>query len=59
MQTKYWVIGADYRDCEFEEVIDGTSCVLGPYAEYSHANSAWRQAAMASRGVKASPKRRI
>ena len=47
--TKYWVIGADYRDFNFNEVVDGTSQVLGPYADYSDASSAWREAAAASR----------
>lgn len=49
MQTKYWVIGADYRDFSFNEVVDGTSRVLGPYSDYRDASSAWRQEATASR----------
>ena len=49
MTTKYWVIGADYRDFNFNEVVDGTSRVLGPYADYRDATSAWRQEATASR----------
>ncbi len=49
MQTKYWVIGADYRDFTFNEVVDGTSCVLGPFADYRDASSAWREQATASR----------
>ena len=49
MQTKYWVIGADYRDFSFNEVVDGTSCVLGPFADYRDATSAWREQATASR----------
>ena len=49
MQTKYWVIGADYRDFNFEDVVDGTSRVLGPYSDYGHASQAWREAATESR----------
>jgi hypothetical protein len=49
MQTKYWVIGADYTDFKFEDVIEGTSRVLGPYAQYGQANTAWREVAQESR----------
>ena len=49
MQQQYWVIGADYRDFNFKDIVDGTSCVLGPFSDHGHATSAWREQAMASR----------
>ena len=49
MQKQFWVIGADYRDMQFSQVVDGSSQVLGPYADYREANSAWREQAMATR----------
>jgi len=49
MKKQFWVIGADYRDMQFDEVVDGSSQVLGPYADYREASSAWRERAMATR----------
>ena len=49
MLQQYWVIGADYRDMQFNEAVDGTLRVLGPYREYREAASAWREQAMATR----------
>jgi Domain of unknown function (DUF4170) len=49
MQQQYWVIGADYSDMQFNEVVDGTSQVIGPFIEYREAASAWREQAMATR----------
>ena len=49
MQQQYWVIGADYRDMQFKEVVDGTSRVHGPFSDYRAAASVWREQAMATR----------
>ena len=49
MQQQFWVIGADYRDLQFREVVDGTSRVHGPFGTYRDAASVWRQDAMATR----------
>ena len=49
MQKQFWVIGADYRDLQFKDVVDGSSHVLGPFTDYREANSAWREQAMATR----------
>ena len=49
MQQQYWVIGADYRDVNFSEVVDGSSQVIGPFADRQQAVSVWRQQAMATR----------
>jgi len=49
MQKQFWVIGADYRDMQFKEPVDGTAQVIGPFPEYGDAATAWRQQAMATR----------
>jgi hypothetical protein len=49
MLQQYWVIGADYRDMQFAEVIDGSTQVIGPFREYREAASVWREQAMATR----------
>jgi hypothetical protein len=49
MAKSYWVIGADYQDMRFEQVVAGTAQVLGPFTDYREATSAWREQAMATR----------
>ena len=49
MQQQYWVIGADYRDMQFNEVVDGTSQVHGPFRDDRDAATVWREQAMATR----------
>ena len=29
MANKYWVIGGDYRDCQFDEIVPGTEEISG------------------------------
>ena len=48
-KQQFWVIGADYRDMQFQQVVDGSSQVLGPYTDYREASQAWREQAMATR----------
>ena len=49
MQQQFWVIGADYRDMQFTDVVEGTSCILGPFGAYREAAQAWREQALATR----------
>ncbi len=49
MQQQYWVIGADYRDLQFSEVVDGTAQVMGPFRDPREAKAVWREQAMATR----------
>ena len=49
MQQQFWVIGADYRDFNFRDVVDGSTQVLGPFGDHRQATSVWREQAMASR----------
>jgi len=49
MPKQFWVIGGEYRDTEFQHLIDGTSQVHGPYASYDDAKSSWRERSAATR----------
>ena len=31
MGQRYWVIGGDYRDCRFDEIVPGTEEISGPF----------------------------
>ncbi len=33
MTNRYWVIGGDYRDCRFDEIVPGTEEISGPFPD--------------------------
>ena len=33
MGQRYWVIGGEYRDCRFDEVVPGTEEISGPFPD--------------------------
>ena len=33
MGQRYWVIGGEYRDCQFDEVVPGTEEISGPFPD--------------------------
>jgi hypothetical protein len=39
---RYWVIGGEYRSLAFDELIEGTARVIGPFGSLTHAEHAWR-----------------
>jgi hypothetical protein len=41
---RYWVIGGEYRSLDFDQIIDGTGRVIGPFSSLTHAEYAWRGA---------------
>ena len=49
MTTQYWVIGGDFHDASFIEMVDGTQRVAGPFASREDAVAAWRECSMQSR----------
>ena len=53
MAKQFWVIGGEYRDLEFRDVVDGTTRVYGPYGNYSDARSIWHEHSQASRSAAA------
>ncbi|MEQ9327836.1 MAG: hypothetical protein RJQ21_11140 [Rhodospirillales bacterium] len=43
--TVYYVIGAEYRDTDFRELVPGTGEIYGPY-DKSAADRKWQQMSM-------------
>ena len=39
---RYFVIGGEYRSLDFDQIIDGTGRVIGPFSSLTHAEYAWR-----------------
>lgn len=45
----YWVVGGEYRDATFSEMLPGTKKErLGPFASYEEAHKAWAARAWAT-----------
>ena len=47
--AKYWVIGSEYTNTGFREIVDGTQHVYGPFISYDDAQMTWREQANATR----------
>ena len=45
---QYWVIGGEYRDMSFREIVPGKAERLGPFATYKEAHKAWAARAWAT-----------
>jgi hypothetical protein len=43
MGQRYWVIGGEYRDCEFDEVVPGTEEISGPFNDEVKARMEWQR----------------
>ena len=43
MAQKYWVIGGEYRDCQFDEVVPGTEEISGPFPNPTRARTEWQR----------------
>ena len=43
MPHRYWVIGGDYRDCEFDEIVPGTEEISGPFPDPTRARTEWQR----------------
>ena len=43
MGQRYWVIGGEYRNCEFDEVVPGTETMHGPYDDEVKARTEWQR----------------
>jgi hypothetical protein len=51
MSKQYWVIGGEYADTRFEQLVNGGARALGPFASYDVALMAWREIAIATRSL--------
>jgi hypothetical protein len=43
MASKFWIVGGEYRDTSFAELIDGTSTLAGPFRRYEDALAQWKR----------------
>jgi hypothetical protein len=43
MTYRYWVIGGDYRDCRFDEIVPGTEEISGPFPDSHRARTEWQR----------------
>ena len=43
MPHRYWVIGGDYRDCRFDEIVPGTEEISGPFPDQHRARTEWQR----------------
>ncbi len=41
MDSKYWVIGGEYEDGRFNDLVDGTHKVAGPFGNARRARTEW------------------
>jgi len=49
MSSRYWVVGGEYTDTHFSQVVDGTAEErLGPFDDYRAAHGAWQSRAWAT-----------
>jgi hypothetical protein len=41
MGQRYWVLGGDYRNCQFDEIVPGTEEISGPFPDLQRARAEW------------------
>ena len=46
MTHRFWVIGGEYRDCQFDEVVPGTEEISGPFPNAVQARTEWQRLAL-------------
>jgi hypothetical protein len=42
-KSRFWVVGGQFRSLEFEEIVDGTECLFGPFDTRDDAERRWRE----------------
>ena len=43
MGQRYWVIGGEYRNCRFDEIVPGTEEISGPFPDEFRARTEWQR----------------
>ena len=43
MTQRYWVVGGDYADSEFQQITPGTATISGPFADMGQARTEWQR----------------
>ena len=48
--TRFWVVGGEYRSLDFQQVVDGTQRLIGPFDRRDAAEASWREVSEQHRG---------
>lgn len=51
MSNRFWVIGGEYQDTRFEQLLDGSQRMFGPYGSREAALAVWERVAEETRSV--------
>ncbi|WP_028466491.1 MULTISPECIES: DUF4170 domain-containing protein [Nisaea] len=51
MSNRFWVIGGEYTDTRFSQLIDGTEKMFGPFGDQSEARQVWDRIASETRSI--------
>ncbi len=43
MKSRFWVVGGDYTDCNFERIVPGSEQIHGPFANENRAHTEWKR----------------
>ena len=43
MGQRFWVIGGEYRNCRFDEIVPGTEEISGPFLDEFRARTEWQR----------------
>ncbi len=50
MNARFWVVGGEYTDTTFNQLVSGSERLMGPYLDRDAALIAWRRVAEETRG---------
>jgi hypothetical protein len=48
--SRFWVVGGEYRSLNFDEIVEGTQRLLGPFTLRNEAERTWRDISEQHRG---------
>ncbi|MEQ7874078.1 hypothetical protein ABDK56_08735 [Sphingomonas sp. ASV193] len=43
MASRYWIVGGDYADCDFDRIVPGSEQVHGPFGSERRAQTEWKR----------------
>lgn len=43
MTMQYWVVGADFEECDFSQAAPGSASIHGPFADETKARTEWQR----------------
>jgi hypothetical protein len=49
MAQQFWVVGGEFRDTSFSEIVDGEVEAFGPFPSYDTALQLWKERSQATR----------